>query len=313
MTAPLQSVLHPAGPDAHAIGVLGWTMTAAAAVIFIGVMWLVWRTWQHRGTVRTRTWIIGGGLLFPGVVLSALLLWSLVSTKDLSHTSSQAGMRVAVTARMWWWEVRYTDPVTGRDVVLANEIRIPVGRPVYLGLTTGDVIHSFWVPALAGKVDMVPGRVHGLMLHADRAGVFRGQCAEFCGAQHAKMAMHVVAMPPEEFDAWQAAQARDAPPPANARLVRGRQAFLERRCDACHVVRGVSDRALAEKATLGPDLTHVGSRLYIAAGTLPTHAGTLAGWVADPQSVKPGARMPAASDLAGEDLRAMAAWLESLK
>jgi cytochrome c oxidase subunit 2 len=197
-------------------------------------------------------------------------------------------------------------------VVLANEIRLPVGRPAYLALTTGDVIHSFWVPALAGKVDMVPGRVHGLALRADRAGTWRGQCAEFCGTQHAKMALHVVAMPQAGFDAWLAAQARPAAAPATAQLARGRQAFLNQRCAACHAVRGVTaDRVDGD--TAGPDLTHVGSRLYLAAGTLPVHQGTLAGWIADPHGIKPGVRMPAARGLDGDELRALAAWLESLR
>ncbi|QBE67533.1 c-type cytochrome [Pseudoduganella lutea] len=310
--APRQSALDPAGPDAHLIDQLGWTMSIGSLVILAGVMVLVMRALRARATVRSRVWIVGGGLLLPLVVLTALLAWSLASTAGLSQPSSLTALRVAVTAKMWWWEVRYVDPATGRDVVLANEIRIPAGRPVYLALTTSDVIHSFWVPALAGKVDMVPGRVHGLALQADRPGTWRGQCAEFCGAQHAKMALHVVAQPPAEFDAWLAAQARPAAAPATAQLVRGRQAFLERRCDACHAVRGVTGGRL-DRETAGPDLTHVGSRLYLAAGTLPTRQGTLAGWVADPQSHKPGVRMPAASGLEGDELRALVAWLESLK
>ncbi|MBB3220162.1 cytochrome c oxidase subunit II [Pseudoduganella umbonata] len=310
--APRQSALAPAGPDAALIDQLGWTMTLGSVVILVGVMCLVARALRARGAIGPRVWIAGGGLLLPFVVLTALLAWSLASTKSLSQPSSLTPLRVAVTAKMWWWEVRYIDPATGRDVVLANEIRIPAGQPVYLALTTSDVIHSFWVPALAGKVDMVPGRVHGLMLKADRPGTWRGQCAEFCGTQHAKMALHVVAQPQAEFDAWLAAQARPAAAPATAQLARGRQAFLERRCDACHAVRGVAGRT-TDAATAGPDLTHVGSRLYLAAGTLPTHQGTLAGWIADPQSHKPGVRMPAASGLEGDELRALAAWLESLK
>ncbi|WP_338762371.1 c-type cytochrome [Massilia sp. METH4] len=309
---PRQSALAPAGPDAAIIDQLGWTMTIGSLVILAGVMVLVARALSARRTLPTRAWIVGGGLLFPLAVLTALLAWSLASTRALSRPSSLTELRVAVTAKMWWWEVRYTDPATGRDVVLANEIRLPVGRPVYLALTTSDVIHSFWVPALAGKVDMVPGRVHGLTLLADRAGTWRGQCAEFCGTQHAKMALHVVAQPQAEFDAWLAAQARQAAAPATAELARGRQAFLDRKCAACHTVRGVAE-AGSEAATDGPDLTHVGSRLYLAAGTLPTRQGTLAGWIADPHAIKPGVRMPAATGLEGAELRALAAWLESLK
>ncbi|QGZ37895.1 cytochrome c oxidase subunit 2 [Pseudoduganella flava] len=309
MTAPYpQSALAGAGPDAALIGQLGWTMTIAGTVLFVAVMFLALRGWRARRHVDTRVWIIGGGIALPLVLLTALLWWSLATTARLARPSSLTPLRIAVTAKMWWWEVRYTDPATGRDIVTANEIRIPAGRAVYLGLTTSDVIHSFWVPALAGKVDMVPGRVHGLTLRADRPGVWRGQCAEFCGAQHAKMALHVVALAPGEFDAWLAAQARPAPQPADAQLARGRAAYLARRCDACHTVRGVG-----AGGTLGPDLTHVGGRRYLAAGTLATHRGTLAGWIADPQAIKPGARMPATRGLEGDELRALAAWLESLK
>ena len=319
---PRQSALAPAGPDAAIIDGLNWTMTIGSAVIFIAVLALVVRAMRPNRPVSARVWIVGGGLVLPLAILTALLAWSLASTAALSRPSSLTPLRVAVAAKMWWWEVRYTDPATGRDVVLANEIRLPVGRPVYLALTTSDVIHSFWVPALAGKVDMVPGRVHGLTLQADRAGTWRGQCAEFCGIQHAKMALHVVAAPAAEFDAWLAGQARPAAgvsaeisaTAAGAQLARGRRAFLERRCDACHAVRGVAEGGNeGASATAGPDLTHVGSRLYLAAGTLPVHRGTLAGWIADPQSIKPGARMPAVRGLEGEELRARAAWLESLK
>lgn len=312
---PRQSALEPAGPDAMVIDQLGWTMTVGSFVIFAAVMVLVARAWRARGHVSPRVWIVGGGLLLPLVILTALLAWSLASTAQLTRPSSLVPLRVAVTGKMWWWEVRYVDPATGRDVVLANEIRLPVGQPVYLALTTSDVIHSFWVPALAGKVDMVPGRVHGLTVKADRAGTWRGQCAEFCGTQHAKMALHVVAQPRAEFDAWLAAQARPAAAPATAQLARGRQAFLDRKCAACHTVRGVTEgfAGRVDEGAAGPDLTHVGSRLYLAAGTLPTHQGTLAGWIADPHAIKPGVRMPAASGLEGAELRALAAWLESLK
>jgi cytochrome c oxidase subunit 2 len=157
-------------------------------------------------------------------------------------------------------------------------------------------------------MDMLPGRVTGLALRADQPGVYRGQCAEYCGAQHARMALHVVAQAPAEFDAWLARQRQPAAVPSNAFLARGREAFITQRCAACHTIRGVR-----EGARLGPDLTHVGSRSHIGAGTLRTHRGTLAGWIADPQASKPGVAMPAAGDIDGETLRALAAWLEQLK
>lgn len=309
MSAPLQSVLHPAGPDAGIISQFAWVLFAGGAVIFVAVMALMVLS-LRRGArpVTPRWWIFGAGFAFPVVVLSALLIWSTWRSAELTPQTSKGALSIGVTAKMWWWEVRYHDPASGREIASANEIRIPVGRPVYLGLSSTDVIHSLWVPALNGKMDTVPGRVTGLTLRADKPGVYRGQCAEYCGEQHARMALHVVAMPPEEFDRWLAREAQPAAVPNNALAERGRAAFLEQRCQACHTIRGVTGNA-----RLGPDLTHVGSRLHIAAGTLRNHRGTLAGWIADPQAIKPGARMPAAADLDGETLHALAAYLEQLK
>jgi cytochrome c oxidase subunit 2 len=309
MKEALQSVLHPAGPDAAIIGQFAWVMFGAGALIFIGVMALL--ALAARGAprpVRPMRWIAGAGVAFPVVVLSALLVWSTWRSAQLTPQSSQQALAISVTAKMWWWEVRYRDPASGREIVSANEIRIPAGQPVYLGLTSGDVIHSLWVPALGGKKDMVPGHVTGLTLHADKPGVYRGQCAEYCGEQHARMALHVVAETPQAFDAWLARQLLPAAAPKDTFLERGRQAFIDQRCSACHTIRGV-----AGESRLGPDLTHVGGRLHIGAGTLRTHRGTLAGWIADPQAIKPGARMPAADGIDGETLRVLATYLEQLK
>ncbi|WP_373987388.1 c-type cytochrome [Duganella sp. BuS-21] len=312
MTNPQQSALHPAGPDAEVIGQLAWVLTAGAAVIFIGVMVLCVMGLRGRREVRSRVWLIGGGVLLPVVVLSALLAFSNWRGAQLSMPSSQHAVKIAVIARMWWWEVRYTDPAGGPDIVLANEIRLPVGRPVYLGLGSADVIHSFWVPALAGKLDMVPGRWHGMTLQADRAGVYRGQCAEYCGEQHARMALHVVAQREAEFAAWLAAQARPASPMAAAAQA-GRGIFAQQRCGACHTIRGAGGSAQGAQAALGPDLTHVGSRLHIGAGTLRNDRGALEAWIANPHISKPGVRMPASADLPLADLQALAAYLEQLK
>lgn len=312
LPSPLQSVLHPAGPDAAIISQFAWVLFGGGALVFALVMVLTALGLGRRTrTVRPMFWIAGAGVAFPVTVLTVLLTWSTWRSGQMAAQTSQHATRVAVSANMWWWEVRYPDPGGGPDIVSANEIHIPTGRPVYLGLTAGDVIHSLWVPALGGKMDMVPGRVTGLTLQADKPGVYRGQCAEYCGEQHARMALHVVAHTPADYAAWLARQARPAAAPADAAgetiLARGRQAFIEQRCAACHTIRGVS-----EVTRLGPDLTHVGARLHIAAGTLRTHRGTLAGWIADPQSIKPGARMPPAS-MDGDTLSALAAYLEQLK
>ncbi len=210
---------------------------------------------------------------------------------------------VAVTGHLWWWEVRYQDPSTGRWIALANELRLPSGRPVQIGLTSADVIHSFWVPALGGKMDLVPGRVNRLAITPLAEGVHRGLCAEYCGTQHARMALHVMVVAPAEFERWLAAQASSAPPAGQAHE-RGRRAFLEHGCAACHAVRGV-----AEHAALGPDLTHVGSRLYLGAGTLRTSRDNLARWIADVHAFKPGARMPSFRHLDQGTLDALADYL----
>lgn len=304
-----QSVLDPAGPDAELIAHMAWLLFGGGALVFCAVMLLAVLALRGRARpVRPVPWIAGGGVAFPALVLAALLAFGIWRGAQIAAPSSRAALVVAVTAKMWWWEVRYTDPANGREIVLANEIHIPVGRPVYLGLTSSDVIHSFWVPALAGKVDMVPGRVNGLTLHAATPGVYRGQCAEYCGEQHARMAMHVVAEPPAKFDAWLARQAADAAPPSGPMQEKGRSAFLAQRCGACHTLRGV-----ASGAHLGPDLTHVGSRLYLAGGTLRNGRAALAGWIADPHASKPGVRMPASDSMDGETLRALAMYLEQLE
>jgi cytochrome c oxidase subunit 2 len=204
--------------------------------------------------------------------------------------------------------VHYLDAEGATRVVGANEIRIPVGRPIEFVLKTRDVIHSFWVPSLAGKLDMIPGHTNAYRFAAERPGIYRGQCAEYCGAQHALMAFYVVAMTGEDFDAWYAREAKPAAEPDTPFLARGKTLFLETGCGACHVVRGTP-----ADGRLGPDLTHVGSRLSLAAGTFPNNQGTLAGWIASAQHLKPGNLMPSFGNLQGEELRAIAAYMESLK
>jgi cytochrome c oxidase subunit 2 len=307
----LQSVLHPAGGDAIVIADIGWWLFGGGAVIFIGVMALLaFSLRDGRRTVRPTTWLIGAGIVFPVTVLTALLIYSIVRSQQLLTPMSQDALVVSVTGKMWWWEVRYRDPATGRDIVLANEIRLPANRAIYFALTSEDVIHSFWVPSLAGKVDMLPGRITRLRVHTNEPGVLRGQCAEYCGEQHAQMALHVVVEAPAAFDAWLANQAQVARAPVNALQERGRALFRERRCSACHTIRGVAEET-AGKA-LAPDLTHVGSRLYLGAGVLRNDGDAMRDWIADVQRFKHGARMPAFRD-GDEDLQALSAYLEHLQ
>ncbi|RSZ40026.1 c-type cytochrome [Variovorax beijingensis] len=305
-----QSALRAAGPVAETLLEVSGVLVVGGALIFAGVMLLLVLAVRRRGGSRisTRWWLLGGGLVFPTVVLSALFAYSEFHRPPWQPIPPPGALIVGVTGHMWWWEVRYRDPASGAEVVTANEIRIPVGRPVYFGLGSADVIHSFWVPSLGGKMDMLPGRVQHLQLQADRPGTWRGQCAEYCGEQHARMALHVVAEEPAAFDAWLAAQARPAATPS-PEVERGREAFLAHRCNACHTVRGVS-----EQSRLGPDLTHVGSRLHLGAGTVPNDPAQLAAWVAHTQQLKPGARMPSSGERIGEaDLQSIAIWLAQLK
>jgi cytochrome c oxidase subunit 2 len=308
---------------------LSLTLYVLCAAIFVFVMALLLHAVFTRARpVHARRWLVGGGLVFPGVVLSSLLVYSLAVgntlngfqgegvlrflldcvssvSKALGATGNRA-IRIEVNARQWWWEVRYRG--SGRDFELANELHLPAGRPVELVLVTEDVIHSFWVPSLAGKVDMIPGHRNRLVLRADEPGVYRGQCAEYCGGQHALMAVHVVVQSEPDFERWLEREAADAIAPADEFLARGRAAFMRGGCAECHTVRGTAARGDA-----GPDLTHVGSRRSLAAGVLDNHVGTLAGWIAGTQAVKPGSLMPDTRASDGTELRAIAAWLKSLE
>ena len=300
--------MQAAGPAAQAIAELSWLLFIGGAVIFAGVMLLLgWAVRRRAAPLRPGLWIIGGGVVFPAVVLVALFAHAVPRTPPWRPVPPADALVVSVTARMWWWEVRYPGQAGSPEIVTANQIHIPVGQPVYLALASDDVIHSFWVPALAGKMDMIPGRIQHLLLSASQPGIYRGQCAEYCGEQHARMALHVVAQAPEAFAAWRMAQAQPAVE-APAPLERGRQTFLANRCDACHTVRGVTGQS-----RLGPDLTHLASRLHLAAGTLPNTPEGLARWVAHVQEVKPGAHMPSYDRLDGEALTALTGWLGSLK
>lgn len=330
--ARADAVLQPAGPVAQTIAEMAWVLFIGGGLVFAVVMAaLVWALRHRRASsdeIRRERgrwgWIVGAGLVFPVGVLSALLVYAVWRApglmpprgpQDPAHAPTPE-LIISVTGHLWWWEVRYRDPASGRDVVLANEIHLPVGRAVTLGLGSADVIHSFWVPALAGKADMVPGRVHQLRLQADRPGVYRGQCAEFCGEQHARMALHVVVQTPEAFDHWLAAQARPAQAPLDGLARRGAQVFAEQRCGACHSLRGLEPATASTSTSTsarGPDLTHVGSRLHLAAGTLPMGAAALRDWVANPQHSKPGARMPSYERLDDASLSALLAFLAQLQ
>lgn len=311
-----QSALAPGGPVAATILDLGQVLLWGGALVFAFVMIVLAVALRQPGAgVRSTRWIVGGGVLLPVTVLSALLVVATLRSAELVPPNPPPGaLRITLTAHLWWWSVRYVDPLGGADVELANELHLPVGVPVRLTLLSRDVIHSFWVPALAGKVDMVPGRVNHLVLRADRLGVYRALCAEFCGAQHARMALPVVVEPRADFEAWLAAQRAPASEPSTPAARRGRAAFVAHGCAACHRVRGsVASHSGADALVLGPDLTHVGSRMQLGAGTLPGGRDAIAQWIAQTQALKPGARMASFDHLGADTVGDLADYLGSLR
>jgi cytochrome c oxidase subunit II len=308
----VQSALVPAGREAAEIDPLFWTATGMSAAVTLLVTVLVALALWGPARWRTRLggeWIvIGGGIVFPVVVLTLLLGYGMfVLQAGASRAREADGPGITVVGKQWWWEVVYTGP-DGEQVVSANELRLPVGRPVPVRLEADDVIHSFWAPQLAGKLDMIPGRTNVLTLEASRPGVSRGQCAEYCGGAHALMAFYVVAMPEADYDAWLARAAAPAREPVTAEARRGQELFIENGCGACHTVRGTEARG-----RLGPDLTHVGSRMSLAAAALPNDKAAFARWIKDNQHVKPDNLMPAFRNLAENELAAIAEYLDGLE
>lgn len=300
-------------PDSHAsdtIATLWWVMFVGSAVIFAGVVALLAiGILRRRGADAPSTRSPGQrfvavlGLIVPAVILVLLFVLSIESIPATSPSSSTHGLTVNVVARQFFWDVSYP----GHGIRSANEIHIPVGVPVNVRVTSGDVIHSLWVPALNRKVDVIPGRTNVVTFDATRAGRFRGQCAEFCGPEHAEMALYVIAQPRTAFNAWLADESRPTTVPVSAELERGQQIFLGSDCEYCHRIAGTN-----ASGTIGPDLTHIGSRSTLAAGTISNNPGSLAGWIIDPQHIKPGNKMPGTS-LDGRDLQALVDYLESLR
>lgn len=305
----VQSALDPGGEAARQIGVLSWVLFIGAAVILAAVVGLT--VYAVRAEPRRRRWlageaaIVGGGLLLPIAVLTALLVYGLLLTRP---AAGPPALRLRVTGEQWWWRVDYLEPDGGTAFATANEIRLPVGQPVELLLDSADVIHSFWVPSLAGKLDMIPGHTNRLRLLAERPGRYRGQCAEYCGGPHGRMAFHVVALAPAEFDLWRQAQVQPAAEPQAEAIRQGRAAFLAAGCGGCHTVRGT-----AAAGRVAPDLTHVGGRLFIGAGLLPTTPANLAAWIVANQHLKPENQMPEFDLLSGDEVQAIAAYLASLR
>ncbi|OAN76985.1 cytochrome B [Sulfitobacter sp. EhC04] len=304
-----QSVLNPSGRDALLLYDLARVMFVGALVLWLlvgGLFVYVTRINPREMSRRlAEGLIVGGGVLFPVVLLGGLLVYSLPLMQ--APREADEGLRVHITAEQWWWRVEYELPDGGR-VTSANELRLPVGARTGLVLNAHRVIHAFWVPALGGKADMIPGRETYLSLLPEAAGTYRGQCAEFCGASHALMAFETVAMAPADFEAWLAAEAQDAAAPQGEDATRGAQVFAREGCGGCHTVRGT--QAVGQ---VGPDLTHVGSRLSLGAGILGVEAPDFASWIAHTETLKPEVAMPSYDHLPPDDLTALAAYLGGLE
>ena len=314
----MSDALDAAGPQAAWIARLWWISLWLCVAVFIGVMaalgLALWRS--HRAARaagdppprkdRALRVLVGSATLLSSVLLVGLLEVSVLTDRALERLPRGDALSIRVTAHQWWWEMVYEDARADHVFATANELVIPVGRPVVVTLEADDVIHSFWVPNLHGKKDLIPGRSTTIEFRADRPGRFVGRCAEFCGLQHAFMAYDVVALPPDRYAQWAEHERASAPEPQAADAVRGRELFLTGSCMLCHAVQGTS-----AQGRHGPDLTHFASRSHIGAGSIANSPQALARWIEDPQKLKPGANMPS-HFLPPDDLAALVAYLETL-
>jgi cytochrome c oxidase subunit 2 len=302
-------VLDPAGPYAGSVTLLSWILLAVTGLVLVVVVAALYLALFGRASTQAKLggtrviWI--AGVAFPVAVLTVLLFYGLSLTRHLSDPIRGDELRVRVTGEMWWWRIAYLGG-DGREIIQdANELHIPAGQPVVLELQSADVIHSFWAPRLSGKLDMIPGRRNLMRIQADAPGVFGGQCAEYCGGPHALMGFTVVAHEPAQFARLMRSRlARQQAPAAPAGA--GERLFQTAGCAACHRIAGTEANGAA-----GPDLTHVGTRRTLGAGILPNNRGTMLGWIANSQAIKPNNRMPPYTVLSAEELTALATYLES--
>jgi cytochrome c oxidase subunit 2 len=327
----VQSAIDPAGHGADEISKLWWLFfyvcTAVFVLVIVALLIAIYKGRRKRveaaaaapfvdkvpfepleESERRKRNVVAGAVGVTVAILFVFLIASFLTGRAISPSkATQNALMIEVTGYQWWWRVRYVDSNPSNVVVTANEIHIPVGQPVLITLRSSDVIHSFWVPNLMGKKDAIPGKDSSVLLQADRAGFYRGQCAEYCGAQHAHMGLDVIAESPQQFSAWMNAQRSPAVEPSTDSQKRGQQAFLSSPCIMCHTIQGTPANAVT-----GPNLTHIASRTMIAAATLDNNRGNLSGWVVDSQSIKPGNHMPPNS-LNPDDLQALLDYLQSLK
>jgi len=311
----LQSALNPAGPQASVIAAITWTFFAIGLVVYalvIGVC--AWAIFRRRRTADNApetdnrlTWVVAAAVLATVATVIVLSGISVVAGRGLTAPSGDNAVTIDVIGHQWWWEFQYRGAMASELVNSPNEMHIPVGIPVVITAISRDVIHSFWTPNLQGKRDLIPGFETQMRLQADAPGIYRGQCAEFCGHQHAHMAFQVIAEPADAFQSWLQQQRRAAPAPSTADAQRGHDVFMNGTCATCHTIRGTS-----AGSRIGPELTHLASRKRIAAGTLEQTRDHLARWIVDSQSIKPGNRMPP-NPLSPDDLQALLTYLETLR
>jgi cytochrome c oxidase subunit 2 len=322
-----QNALDASGPQAARIAGLWWLMLPIAAVVWVIVvsvmLWGAARKRRPREAVETRAGsdvlarddvrdrrmirIVAGATIVTALILFLMLVADFRVGQALTMPPSTKAVPIKIVGHQYWWEIQYPDSIPNRTVITANEVHIPVGTPVVMELSSLDVIHSFWVPSLTGKKDLMPGYTRSLWFRADTPGVYRGQCAEFCGLEHAKMGMLVIAQKRQDFDAWRAQQLDTATTPSDSLAQYGKNVFLGTTCVMCHAIGGTT-----AGATAGPDLTHFASRQTIAAGTLRNTDANLFAWISDPQRIKPGVLMPA-TKLDPRDMQALVDYLRHLK
>ena len=302
------------GPRADPVTTLTWGLLAISCAVtaIITLLVLVGTVLRRQKTAdapvfepRSGPAWITWGLTLTVAALAICVVWTAQVLAAVDSPATKPAVTIEVTGHQWWWEARYVGANPGEDFVTANELHIPVGQPVRIRLKAADVIHSFWAPGLAGKTDTIPGRTNLTWMQADKPGVYRGQCTEYCGLQHAHMALYVSADAPGDYAAWAGREAAAAGTPADPEALQGEQVFVQR-CGKCHTVRGS-----AAAGTQGPDLTHLAARQTLAAGLLPNTVGNLEGWMLNPQALKPGAAMPPVR-LSAVELHAVTAYLEGL-
>lgn len=320
MSSSIPSMFDTHGVGANLIRSLGWALTGISCLValIVGIMVLYAffrsRTPQESPSDigrehpdRAIRMIFTGGVALPGLILIGAFGATLGVQNKLAPLPTAPAATIEITGHRWWWEVRYDGLTPDETVTSANELHLPVGEPVRVKVMASDVVHSFWIPQLAGKMDAIPGQENWMWIEATDPGTYRGECTEYCGVQHAHMDLVVVAQSPDQFTAWLASERRPAATPTDSLATAGEHVFHRASCLACHAIRGTD-----MIATLGPDLTHIGSRQMIGAGLLPNTHNALGSWISNAPALKPGIVMPKIP-LDSADLRAVTAYLETLK